>query len=111
MAQEPKRHCPRPGHLAYFGRRCPKCEKIRDLERGNSNSRGYDVEWQKTRVMFLKYNPNCSVIDCEEKATDVDHVIGIRDGGNKLDFNNLRSFCHRHHSQRTGRDQVRVGRK
>lgn len=111
MAFEPKRHCPRPNHKAYLGRRCPKCEQERNQERGNSNSRGYDSEWRKIRLEFLKLNPICSLDGCEEKAKDVDHVIGLRDGGDKLNFNNLRAFCHRHHSQRTGRDQVKVNRK
>ncbi len=111
MALESKRHCPRPGHSAYFGRRCPKCEQVRNQERGNSNSRGYDVEWRKTRLEFLRLNPICCVDDCLEPATDVDHIVSLRDGGSKLDFENLRSFCHPHHSQRTGRDQVKVNRK
>ena len=57
----------------------------------------------------LKLNPLC--IECGEKATDVDHKVSLKDGGDKLNFDNLRSFCHRHHSQRTGRDQVKWNRK
>ena len=105
MPLEPKRHCPRNGHEAYFGRRCPNCEKERDKERGSSTSRGYDNDWKKIRSEFLKLNPLC--IECGEKATDVDHKVSLKDGGDKLNFDNLRSFCHRHHSQRTGRDQVK----
>lgn len=108
MAFEPKRHCPRNNHPAFFGRRCPECEKKRDKERGNSSQRGYGSDWKKFRDEFLNLNKLC--INCGEKATDVDHVIGIKDGGNRLDFKNLRAFCHRCHSQRTGRDQVKVNR-
>jgi 5-methylcytosine-specific restriction protein A len=108
---EPKRHCGKPGHRAYLGRRCPSCEKERNQQRGSASSRGYDVEWRKCREEFLKLNPICEISNCDEKATDVDHIVGLREGGAKLDFNNLRAFCHRHHSQRTGRDQVKVGRK
>lgn len=110
MALEPKRHCPR-GHLAYHGRRCPECEKKRDKDRGSGAARGYDAEWRKCRLNFIKLNPICSVPECNELTKDVDHKVALSDGGAKLDFDNLRAYCHRHHSQRTGRDQVKVGRK
>ena len=110
MPSEPKIHCGR-GHPAYVGRRCPECERERNDIRGSGAQRGYDAEWRKFRLEFIKLNPICSVSGCEELAKDVDHIRSLSDGGEKLDFNNLRSFCHRHHSQRTGRDQVKVGRK
>lgn len=111
MATEPKRHCPRPGHKAYLGRRCPNCEKERDVSRGSASLRGYDVEWRKCRLRFIKLNPICCISGCGEKTTDVDHILGLAQGGEKLNFDNLRPFCHAHHSQRTGRDQVKVNRK
>lgn len=110
MPLEPKRHCPR-GHKAYFGRRCPECEKKRNEIRGSGAARGYDAEWRRFRLWFIKLNPMCCVEDCGEKTTDVDHIKSLVDGGGKLDPENCRPFCHRHHSQRTGRDQVKVGRK
>ena len=103
MPLEPKHHCPR-GHKAYHGRRCPECEKKRDIERGSGNQRGYDSEWRRFRVRFLTAFPSCSVEDCLDPATDIDHIKSLKDGGEKFDVNNLRSFCHSHHSQRTGRD-------
>ncbi len=109
MPNEPKRHCGKPGHKAYLGRRCPSCEKERNDLRGTSAQRGYDAEWRKFRLSYLRKFPKCC--ECDEPATDVDHIIGLRDGGAKLDEENCRAFCHRHHSQRTGRDQVKVGRK
>ncbi len=111
MPLEPKRHCGKPGHAAYLGRRCPACERERDSLRGTSSSRGYDKDWRKFRSDFLRNNPRCVVVGCGELATDVDHIIGINEGGARLDVGNCRAMCHRHHSQRTGRDQVRVGRK
>ncbi len=108
MATEPKRHCPR-NHPAYFGRRCPECEKQRNNLRGTSSSRGYDSEWRTFRGNFLAKFPKC--IECGDFATDVDHIKSLREGGNKLDETNCRSMCHRCHSRRTGRDQVNVGRK
>lgn len=106
---EPKRHCPR--HNTYLGRRCQKCEKERNQKRGSASSRGYDKDWKRVRAEFLLANPMCSEPNCEEFATDVDHIISLADGGERLDPKNLRSFCHSHHSQRTNRDQVKWNRK
>lgn len=107
MPLEPKRHCHISGHSAYYGRRCPKCQQDYDLRRGNSGFRGYDRRWRSFALNFLKKNPICSENGCEDLATDVDHIIALVDGGEKFDEKNLRGLCHRHHSARTGRDQVK----
>jgi len=36
-------------------------------------------------------------------ADVVDHIVPIEDGGARLDVNNLRSLCTKHHEQRHGR--------
>jgi 5-methylcytosine-specific restriction protein A len=41
---------------------------------------------------------------CGKLATDVDHILARRDGGTDQ-WDNLRAFCHPHHSQRTAADQ------
>ncbi len=110
MPSEAKKHCPR-GHKSYIGRRCPECERKRNIERGTAHERGYDKEWKEFRLKYLQAFPNCSIEDCLDPATDVDHIKSLKEGGEKFDMFNLRSFCHRHHSQRTGRDNVKHGRK
>lgn len=68
------------------------------------------MEWRRFRLEFIKKHPICSEEDCDDPTVDVDHVVSLRDGGKRLDETNCRAFCHRHHSARTGRDQVKVGR-
>jgi hypothetical protein len=105
MPQAAPRAC-RCGAIVPAGKRCTKCTKAFDQRRGSARSRGYDAEWKRFRADFLKLNPRCSRPGCQALATDVDHIKALRDGGRRLDPNNCRSMCHRHHSQRTARDQV-----
>ena len=37
---------------------------------------------------------------CTAKATDVDHIVRIADGGDVLDLDNVRALCHEHHKQK-----------
>jgi 5-methylcytosine-specific restriction enzyme A len=76
----------------------------RDAERPSSHERGYDAEWRALRARFIATHPRCSV--CGEPTVDVDHRHSIRDRPElRLDESNLRPYCHKHHAQRTARDQ------
>lgn len=78
-----------------------------DRKRPSVSARGYGAEWRKTRKAFLQIHPICQdEAGCLEPATDVDHIDGLGPLGPRgFDFQNLRAFCHSHHSQRTARDQ------
>ncbi|BAI72671.1 HNH-family nuclease [Azospirillum sp. B510] len=81
--------------------------KAHDQARGSASSRGYDSDWRKLRARFLKAHPLCCVTGCGERATDVDHIQGVRERPDlRLEWSNLRSMCHPHHSKRTARDQA-----
>jgi 5-methylcytosine-specific restriction protein A len=87
------------------GKRCPRCTKAANKARGSAATRGYDAEWRAFREDFLRRYPWCSVEGCPEPATDVDHIVALRDGGKRFDPANCRSMCHPHHSARTIADQ------
>ncbi len=59
--------------------------------------------WKRIRALKLRETPLCEY--CPEgrrmPATEVDHFKAISDGGEPFDYNNLRSVCHRCHSQKT----------
>lgn len=84
-----------------------------DDERGTASQRGYGARWRKLRMMVLARNPFCAdpyhihggqlVL-----ATDVDHVVPKRLGGQDT-FENLEGLCHSCHSRKTA-DEIRVGR-
>lgn len=77
-----------------------------DAMRPSSSARGYDTAWRKLRDAFLKENPICCVQGCGECSTDADHYLDVRTHPElRLVWQNLRPYCHAHHSARTARDQ------
>lgn len=61
--------------------------------------------WQSARRGVLRAEPCCR--DCHERdgravpATDVDHIVAFRDGGDATAPSNLRPLCKGCHSRRT----------
>lgn len=109
MPSAPARHCPH-GHPPFIGARCPACRATHqakvDAARPPAHRRGYDSAWRACRRLFLAAHPDCCAPDCDRPATDVDHVLSVRDRPDlRLSWSNLRPFCHAHHSQRTAREQ------
>ena len=71
-----------------------------DKSRGGASERGYDGLWQRFRMWFLRRHPLCA--DClTEWATDVHHVMALRDGGERLDEGNCQALCKTCHSRKT----------
>lgn len=107
------RVCAEPGcpDLVEGTTRCERHRKQKrrreDRKRPGARQRGYDAEWERTRRAYLAAFPVCQYAGgCLEQATDVDHIDGLGPKGPRgRDWANLRGFCHRHHSQRTARDQ------
>jgi 5-methylcytosine-specific restriction endonuclease McrA len=104
MPSRPPQHRPpwlKPRLIAERERRA-----VIDSHRPSSRERGYDAEWQRLRVRFLKAFPLCCAIGCGRLATDVDHIKPIRDRPDlRLDWSNLRPLCRSHHAARTAREQ------
>lgn len=74
--------------------------------RPNANARGYDRHWQKVRAEYIAEHPLCE--DCldQGKTTpvyDVDHIIPLSQGGERLDKENMRSLCRKCHNIKTRR--------
>jgi len=112
MPQAAKRPCRKTG--------CPKlsatgyCDdhtelrKAADRYRGNAASRGYDHEWSVFRLTVLRRD-NWLCLDClaagrVTSALDVDHVIPLSQGGERLDATNCRSLCRACHRAKTAAD-------
>lgn len=104
--------CNRPGcHGTVVDGKCSYCGPRRSSyedRRGSAASRGYDREWQRLRLMVLRREPLCRM--CAQwgvimPATDVDHIIPKREGGQDT-FENLQPLCHSHHSQKTATEKT-----
>ena len=61
------------------------------------------ARWQKLRAHQLRLNPLCEYCPPGQPrpATQVDHKIAIRDGGDPWAFENLASCCQHCHSSKT----------
>lgn len=102
------RVCPERGCTTLIrgsARYCPQHTKEHrnddyDARRPSSGERGYDSKWQAIRAKYLKEHPYCVV--CGQPATEVDHIIPLRQGGTH-DWDNLRAMCKPHHSQHTAK--------
>lgn len=105
MPYAPPRSC-KCGAIVPHGQRCQRCAKASDHLRGSPASRGYDAAWRKVRAEYLAEYPACCVHGCCAPATDVDHVVSIRDRPDlRLSWSNLRGMCHSHHATRTITEQ------
>ena len=111
MPFKPKVPCKHPGcsELIPVGHKyCEKHKAMHPEGTRSAASRGYNFKWQKARKAYLQKNPLCVVCMKEGryvKATDVDHIIPHR-GDERLfwDVTNWQPLCHKHHSQKTRRD-------
>jgi hypothetical protein len=60
-------------------------------------SRNYaDTAWKRTRLQILQrdgYRCQIRGPKCKIKATEVDHIVNVDDGGARLDPANLRAAC------------------
>ena len=84
-------------------------QKRRQQQRGNSSQRGYNHQWKKARLAFLKENPLCVECQADGKttaATVVDHIIPHR-GDQELfwDANNWQPMCQHHQNAKTRRGE------
>ena len=114
MPLAPKRPCPVPrcphlvpcpvhGQAQVEARRARSAEA--DARRPTARQRGYDMEWFKVRARFLRQHARCV---CGAPATQVHHVVRLRDGG-RHEPSNLRALCASCHSRLTWREDARFG--
>ena len=98
--------CAEPGCPAITdGGRCPKHQKPAP-PRPRFRDRAYGPDWPRIRRQVLAEQPYCA---CGARATQVDHMIPLRQGGTN-DRANLVAMCRRCHSRKTAKSGERWGR-
>jgi 5-methylcytosine-specific restriction protein A len=94
-----------------MGLRCPVHKAAAEAQRrAHDRARSTDPfriystpEWRIFRALVLAAHPYC--VDCGALATDVDHLIPVREAPERaLDPSNVAPRCHRDHSRRTSRE-------
>ena len=69
-------------------------------------------QWRRVRLVVLERDDYICKVQgpkCERKATDVDHIIPVPDGGAVFDTYNLRAACHRCNAWRANVQKAKEG--
>ena len=121
MPHKPKHPCGYPGCPNLTNDRfCDVHKKKVDstynkYERDNFSRTFYNSpRWRELRKRKLSISPLCE--ECKKngtfvKATMVDHITPIKQGGEAFDINNLQSLCWSCHSRKSVQEGSRFGRK
>jgi 5-methylcytosine-specific restriction protein A len=75
-----------------------------DLKTKDVNQHFYNsAVWRKLSAQYKAANPLCVNFDeCGGVAEITDHIVPIRDGGDKLNWDNLQSLCKKCNFKKTG---------
>jgi len=121
MPRKPKHPCAYPGCPELTDERyCPEHKKKTDsdynhYERSKERQSFYNSPaWKETRRRQLTAVPYCE--ECRRegrltKATMVDHMVPIAQGGERYAPSNLQSLCYSCHSKKSILEGSRFGRK
>ena len=93
---------------------CSKCRKQHereyDIRRGSPAERGYDGQWGKVSEYVRRIEPMCR--RCRDAlAQMVDHIIPIKQGGERLALDNLQPLCNSCHNKKTREDEIKYGKQ
>lgn len=109
-----KQGCPELTHERYCEKHQADANKTYDkYQRDKELKRYYNSQpWEQLRKQKLARDPFCE--ECKKsgtliKATMVDHIHEIKDGGDRQDIDNLQSLCWSCHSRKTMRERNRRG--
>ena len=118
MPYRPKKPCAYPGCPRLTdGKYCEEHQKLMQKEYNQTRpTQGFynSKEWRKKRADFLIDHPFC--VECYRhgrlsKATIVDHIIPIRQGGLALEDSNLQALCWSCHSRKSIEEGSRFGKR
>tara|TARA_R110002050_G_scaffold299001_1_gene463485 strand:- start:32 stop:391 length:360 start_codon:yes stop_codon:yes gene_type:complete len=103
------------GNYAIKGsRRCDSCgvrenKEVRRIKfYGNASQQGYDHQWSKVSKLVRRQEPICR--RCKRNVPSmVDHIIPLRQGGERLALDNLQPLCNSCHVAKTKEDVLKYG--
>lgn len=74
---------------------------------GSSDPFYQTKQWKEDRKQHLIYNPLCEICKKEGRTTEAtvsDHIIPIKQGGDKWDWSNRQPLCKHHNAVKTALD-------
>jgi 5-methylcytosine-specific restriction endonuclease McrA len=93
----------------------PKRKKQVDILGVNTSRAASDMiafynsrSWRSLRRYKIQLNPLCE--NCERKGLtepgkEIDHIVGIRDGGERLSLHNLQTLCRSCHASKSAQER------
>jgi 5-methylcytosine-specific restriction enzyme A len=82
-----------------------KLAKARTEKYGSSREQGYDWRWEKLSKFVRRNEPVCRI--CKNAlAQMVDHIVPLKQGGERLAMENLQPLCNRCHGAKTAQDKL-----
>ncbi|MBF8255094.1 MAG: hypothetical protein HW375_1, partial [Anaerolineales bacterium] len=67
---------------------CRSCQAEYERSRKGTKALYSSAGWRRVRAAYLSAHPFC---ECGDRATQVDHVKAVKDGGARFDWSNLQS--------------------
>jgi len=87
---------------------CCDCDKEKKQQQLTPSEQGYDYQWSKVSKLVRRNEPVCRM--CKQKlATMVDHIVPLKQGGERLALDNLQPLCLPCHNTKTVKDKTRYG--
>ncbi len=112
MAVRPAYPCRKCG-VAIRQYPCPRCGEGKRVDRRPpSHKRGYDSKWADLRAWYIREHPLCEL--CLAKGETragqvVHHIRPLKEGGSRLDQENLMTLCNQCHAEVHGQGDQLVG--
>ena len=100
-----------PAHLQAFRAVQDRGRKADPVRQASIIGLYGSAEWKRLRAEVLGEQGICVVVGCGERATELDHVRSLRDGGPALERANVQGLCRRHHAAKGTRAGERYGRR
>ena len=91
-----------------YAKRSADIEQTRVMREGNASQRGYDWTWAKVSKYVRTNEPVCRMCKCA-LATMVDHIVPLKQGGDRLALDNLQPLCNGCHASKTQADKRTYG--
>jgi 5-methylcytosine-specific restriction enzyme A len=83
-----------------------ECDYKRQLREGTAAQRGYDSRWHKVSKLVRRNEPVCRL--CKNAlAQMVDHIVPLKQGGERLALENLQPICNSCHARKTSGDVLK----
>jgi len=104
------KYCDKHAHLEERDKRARQAHYNKTARDTEAQSLYESPEWRTLRALHIKRNPLCE--KCFERgritpAVIVDHKVEIKDGGGRLDADNLQSLCRACHNKKTAQERAK----